>query len=151
MISQQRIKEVLKYDLLTGDFHWRVSLCNNKVKVGDKAGCLSSDEKSIQVSIDGFTIKAHRLAFLYMEGYSPENDIDHINRNSLDNSWDNLREVSRLCNIRNRGRFKNNTSGVTGISWCKRSQKWRVTLGYLGSILRSGSYKHLKDAAGWDG
>ena len=63
-----------------------------------------------------------------MEGYLPENDVDHINRIRDDNRWCNLRHVSRVCNIRNRDKFKNNTSGVTGVSWFDSRGTWRVRI-----------------------
>lgn len=50
-----------------------------------------------------------------MEGYLPENPVDHINRNRSDNKWNNLREVSHSCNSRNMDKPKTNTSGVVGV------------------------------------
>ncbi len=48
-------------------------------------------------------------------GYMPENEIDHTNRNRSDNRIENLREVSRSCNRKNTGNQKNNSSGVKGV------------------------------------
>ena len=87
---------------------------------------------------------SHRLAFLYMEGYFPENDVDHINRIKDDNRWCNLREVFRSCNMRNCDMMKTNTSGITGVRFNKFNQKWvartllfdkRVNLGYFDNKL----------------
>lgn len=78
--------------------------------------------------IDSVRYKAHRLAWLYVYGYFPENDIDHINRMKDDNSIANLREVSRQCNIRNVGLRSTNKTGVTGVSWCKRFGKWQAQI-----------------------
>lgn len=51
-----------------------------------------------------------------MDGYLPENDVDHINRIRNDNRWGNLRHVSRQCNNRNVGLRKCNKTGVTGVN-----------------------------------
>jgi hypothetical protein len=70
----------------------------------------------------------------------PGKVIDHINHDKLDNRRSNLRSVSQRENNQNRGKQnKNNTSGVRGVSWCARRQRWetyindnwrRVGLGY---------------------
>lgn len=43
--------------------------------------------------------------------------VDHIDRNSLNNSIENLRLVPQAVNCRNKGVPKNNTSGVVGVGW----------------------------------
>jgi hypothetical protein len=91
-----------------------------------------------KVRINGIRYKCHRLAFLYMEGYFPENDVDHIDRNPFNNAWNNLREVSKTCNMRNCKLCKINTSGISGVNWNKHNKKWvsRITVNkkrvYLG-------------------
>lgn len=67
----------------------------------------------------------HKLIFFWHHGYVPD-QLDHINRNTLDNRIDNLREVSSTQNACNRGKFSNNTSGATGVSWHKMHHKWFV-------------------------
>ena len=66
--------------------------------------------------------------------------VDHINRNKLDNRRANLREATHSQNCANKGPSSRNVSGYKGLSWCKRLQRWRVdiflggrptTLGYL--------------------
>lgn len=54
--------------------------------------------------------------------------IDHINGDSLDNRKLNLRIVSQKINITNGRLRKNNVSGVQGISFTKRLNKWRSYL-----------------------
>lgn len=49
---------------------------------------------------------------------------DHINRNPLDNRKENLRPATYSENCRNRGKRKDNTSGVTGVSFDKWKNKW---------------------------
>jgi len=53
-------------------------------------------------------------------------EIDHKNRNKLDNRLLNLRIVSRGQNTINRGNISSNTSGFKGVSWNKRERKWKV-------------------------
>ena len=49
---------------------------------------------------------------------------DHVDRNPMNNRKYNLRPATSIENARNRGRFKNNKSGVTGVAWDKKSNKW---------------------------
>jgi len=64
----------------------------------------------------------HRLIMNF-----PEEEIDHINGNKADNPKENLRLSNRAQQTQNCCVSKNNKSGVTGVSWFKRRNKWRVT------------------------
>lgn len=140
MITQKRIKELLSYNQDTGIFIWKESLGNRAI-VGNIAG---SDKPSgyRQIKIDTIPYLSHRLAWLYVYGYLPENHIDHINRDKSDNRIKNLREVSRSCNIRNSKIRKDNKSGIKGVTlhpvgkWVSRiSTKHKTkTIGYYDSL-----------------
>ena len=54
--------------------------------------------------------------------------VDHINRNTLDNRKCNLRVCNQSENQSNRLKPKNNTSGYKGVSYCKKSKKYRSTI-----------------------
>ena len=119
-LTQNRLKELLHYDPETGIFTWRVS--RRGAKSGSVAGV--HDNGYIRIKIDYELYLAHRLTFLYMEGYFPEYHVDHKNRIRDDNRWSNLRHVSRQCNQRNASIAKDNTSGITGVCWHKNNKKW---------------------------
>jgi len=77
-----------------------------------------------------------------MEGYFPKNyEIDHINQKRADNRWHNLRIVSHSCNTINSGLRNNNASGITGVCWDKRREKWLAHITINGKTLNVGRFK----------
>jgi len=78
-------------------------------------------------------------------GIDPE-FIDHINGNRADNTIKNLRSVSQTENARNTKRKKHNTSGVSGVHWVKKDQRWLATIYHKGKRIGLGQYKSF-DAA----
>lgn len=143
-ITQERLKELLDYDPDTGVFTWKISRKGIKKKI---AGSMHKNKGYLIIGLDSKDYKAHRLAFLYMEGYLPENDVDHIDRNRINNKWNNLREVSRSCNLRNCNISKINTSGITGVSWSKQLNKWKAQITILNKNISLGYFKDIADAA----
>ena len=124
MLTQQRLKELFHYNVDTGLFTRRTqpSMC---VAVGDIAGNVTADGY-IRIMIDRISYLAHRLAILYVEGYLPEDTVDHINRITGDNKYKNLRVASQQCQMRNCGLYNTNTSGVKGVRWDKERNVWRA-------------------------
>lgn len=145
-LTQARLKEVLSYDRESG-FFVRILLtsANCNVLIGSVAG-YDNGNSYLRINIDGKKYYLHRLAFLYENGYFPEGEIDHINQDSLDNRFCNLREVSRQCNLRNVSNQKNNTSGVKGVSFDKNNKKWlaQITINYANKNL--GYHSDLTEA-----
>ena len=71
---------------------------------------------------------------------------DHKNRNPLDNRKINLRKATHTQNMQNCSLRRNNSSGVTGVSWHKQTQKWRSRIVVNGTELSLGFYDNLEDA-----
>ena len=93
-----------------------------------------------------FSILAHRLAWFITHGKLPDQEIDHINQDKLDNRLANLRDVSHKVNLKNRTRLSNNTSGFTGVVWCKKSKKWRARVKIDGKLQHIGLYSSITEA-----
>ncbi len=83
---------------------------------------------------------AHRVVWAIHHGRWPRQQIDHINGVRDDNRIANLREVSASENQRNRRRPLNNTSGAVGVSWCRKSGKWRATIQFVDGIVSLGTF-----------
>lgn len=145
-LNQKRLKELLDYDTSTGVFTNKTTR-GNRAKKGAACGTLSKARSSgkpyLAVMLEGKKYYLHRLAYLYMVGKYPR-QVNHINGNGLDNSWENLREVCNQGNQRNRKKAKNNSSGVTGVTWCKQRKKWEA------QIMVDRKCKHLGRFANFD-
>ncbi len=75
--------------------------------------------------------------------------VDHIDRDTLNNSRDNLRLATKSDNGRNRGKPSNNTSGFKGVSWCRRDKKWKanIRVSPKGPYNFLGRFENKEDAA----
>jgi hypothetical protein len=125
-LTQERLKELLSYDPATGVFV-RVKRTKNQYGIGSIAG--NSDASGYQrITIDGKNFKAHRLAWLYMTGAFPSEQIDHIDRNPGNNRFANLRAVTQSENQHNSGKRKDNNSGYKGVSYQMDAKKWAVRI-----------------------
>jgi hypothetical protein len=143
-LTQQALKQIFWYDPKSGFFYWRHTKCYT-VKPWDKAGTFDGKYCRIRVGQERFF--AHRLAWLYMTGSHPTNQIDHINGIKIDNSWANLREATNKQNQENRRLSKTNKSGVAGVY--KSGCKWRAKITSFGVVYHSERFKFLHEAAQW--
>ena len=89
-------------------------------------------------------IGMHRVILGLAKGDGKE--VDHINRNGLDNRRSNLRIVSHMVNCQNHSGYSHNTSGYTGVCWCKEIKKWRVYINANCKRINLGYFKNIKDA-----
>ena len=109
--EQALLKRLLNYNPETGEFIWLPRGYPHKKwdvrYAGKSAGCISKLGYLI-INIDSQHYFGHRIAWKYMTGADPIEEIDHQNGDSLDNRWGNLREATRTTNARNvrRGRPK---------------------------------------------
>lgn len=144
-LTQKRLKELLDYHPGTGVFTWRINR-GGTAKTGSVAGCVLGDEY-LQIQIDGKGYYAHRLAWLYVHGEFPPDQLDHINRVRADNRIANLRPATNAENNQNQCRRSDNTSGVVGVYWYKQLGKWRALIQLNGRLMHLGYYKTIEEAA----
>jgi hypothetical protein len=146
-LTQSILKEYLSYDPETGVFCWNKKTTKfSNVNIGDVAGTSNHHKGYVYIKFMGRQYAAHRLAWLYMYGDLPDKEIDHINRNRSDNRICNLRDVHRTINCRNRSVSSVNTSGHIGVSFCKKSQKWRAYFSEHGKQRMMGLFDSKDDA-----
>jgi len=141
-ITTQYLRQILHYDPETGIFRWAKP--RPKIKVGAIAGGKAA-KGHIAIKIDGKSYKAHRLAWLYMTGDWPKDQIDHINRLPHDNRFINLRDCNTSDNCHNQGIRKNNTTGSPGIQ--PSGNKWVALISRNMVQTNLGSFDTKEEAA----
>jgi len=141
----ERVDELLRLDADTGKLYWRVNR-GGTARAGSEAGCLKTGGYR-QVTIGGKLYLSHRIVYLLTRGYIPELSLDHINGNKSDNRPSNLREASVQCNNRNSKQFTNNKSGITGVHWVKRDNKWQAQIRISNKAKYLGLHKTKLSAA----
>lgn len=149
MLTQERLKELLIYDPETGVFTW-IGTTARRINNGDEAGYARKPNESLLryriIHVDYRLQYAHRLAWLYVTGAFPVDQIDHVDGNGLNNRWDNLRACSDGQNKRNTKRPKTNTSGFKGVSFFHQRQKWRAYISLDGRQTHLGLFDTLEKA-----
>lgn len=130
------VAKLVEYDPNSGIFTWLlrngstrgISIWNTKFanKVCDSIDMYGYRKLCVTVFGKLRTVRLHRLAWFITHGELPLNCIDHINQDKTDNRICNLRDVTQSVNCRNKKRRSDNTSGVTGVSFCKKNKQWRA-------------------------
>lgn len=91
------------------------------------------------------------LARFILNIVDPTVQVDHINGDTLDNRRSNLRICDQTQNIRNRGLFKNNTTGYKGVVKNSKSNTYKAQLQYCKNgkhmLLYLGSFYSKEEAA----
>lgn len=139
MITQQKVKEI--FDYKDGCLYWKIRHGSLGI-VGKKAGSLMQNGYYI-TKINGKSYLIHRLIYLWHYGFLPK-ELDHIDKNSLNNRIENLRQATRKENACNRGLPKNNTSGYKNVVWNNKSRKWLVRLRIDGKEKDFGYYHDIE-------
>jgi hypothetical protein len=144
MIDLEEAKRLLDYDRETGVFRWAVGR-GGLARAGSVAG--STDSKGYrQIRIFGRYQLAHRLAWAFVHGSWPGLHIDHVDRNPQNNAIANLRLCTHAQNHQNTSVRSDSTSGVTGVSYVKRSAKWLAYINREGKRHRLGLFETCEQA-----
>lgn len=147
--SPEYLRQRLRYDPETGLLYWReypnFSMRWNS-KYPNRVAGLINPRGYWRVCIDYKVYQAHRIIWAMEYGHWPKKEIDHIDGDKTNNRLSNLRLVDRVENSRNLSIASNNTSGVTGVSWHKKCNKWTVRIRYNGYYHYLGLFSSFDEA-----
>lgn len=147
MLTQVRLKELLSYNPETGVFTWLAypnAQYRSSARIGHPAGSITTRGYRC-IGVAGRIYAEHRLAWLYMTGEWPKDQIDHRNGVKTDNHWANLRKATHSQNAMNKTTYKSNTSGHKGVS--RFRDKWAANVSVQGHQKFLGYFTTVEGAA----
>lgn len=129
-LTQARLKKLLEFNADTGIFYRKMSASRRHPSPWLKQCRTKTVKGYVSVFVDGKKYAAHRLAWLWMTGKLPLDQVDHIDANKSNNAWDNLREATNAQNQANTGPRKNNRVGLKGAHYQSQMNCWtaRITV-----------------------
>uniref|UniRef100_A0AB39C091 HNH homing endonuclease n=1 Tax=Salmonella phage PMBT18 TaxID=3229742 RepID=A0AB39C091_9CAUD len=123
----EQIRHWFHYEPETGELIWK-NPRSKRCKPGQKVGSLSADGYLV-VGLASRPRLVHRVIWYYVTGHwpeYPEEVIDHIDRNRLNNKWSNLRIGTVTENAQNRSTNKNSSTGCKGVSFDNKTGTYYV-------------------------
>jgi hypothetical protein len=145
--SVEVIRKLLSYNPDNGEFRWlpRTDRCHAP------AGAIAGGDHNLkyrQISIFNVRYYSHRLAWKYVYGVDPPDQIDHINNDPSDNRISNLRVSDQSQNLANKRRKSTAKypKGVSAISQ-KRGTWYAVHAGYRGKAIFVGHFPTVEEAS----
>ena len=121
-LSHEHLLCQLSYDPTTGHFAW-ISPSMGRRKNSVYAGGLEKCGYR-RIRVGKYRYLAHRLAWFYVHGYWPPNEVDHRNNCRDDNRIENLRLADDRQNRANMGPRKS-ASGLKGAHWNASRGYWQ--------------------------
>lgn len=146
MSTLEEFQTVIRYEPSTGEFFWTRDRCRG-IRAGDKAGHTRKRTGYVMMKIFGKQYQGHRLAWFFIHGYWPENQIDHKDRDRSNNAIDNLREATISQNSMNTGLKQQNTSGYRGVTWNRSVGKWQAQAKIQGKNNYLGIFSTAEEAS----
>lgn len=158
--TMERLLEILSYDEDTGELSWknrapssfegdefnRTKSANrwNAIYAGKPAGgCKDGDYPRLM--LDRLHHLSHRVIWKMKTGEEPI-QIDHIDGDTRNNRFENLRSVTGAVNMRNKALYANSTTGFTGVEYHPRDKVYRAKIGVNGKQIQLGSFKTIEEA-----
>lgn len=139
MISAKELRNRFYYYKSTGK--WQVRIGRKREIVGHL-----HSTGYVHIQIGGRIYKAHRLAWLYITGEFPPEDIEHKNLIKSDNRWKNLRLGNDSLNQANVRKRVDNTVGFKSVSYRLDSKKWRARIQVRKKRYALGSFNTPEEA-----
>jgi hypothetical protein len=136
------LREHIDYDHGTGIFRWRT-----KPLRGDVGDIATGEDGQgyLRLTICGERHRAHRLAWLYVYGFWPNDLVDHINMDRSDNRIENLRLATKSQNASNSSKRPSNTTGFKGVT--RSRGRYVAQIKANGKVRRIGSYETPEEAS----
>jgi hypothetical protein len=143
-LTHKRLCEVLSYDRRSGIFRLRKpTSVHDRRKIGDALGALMT-KGYMAIMLDGERIPNHVLAWFYVTGRWPTEQIDHKDLDKVNNAFANLREATNGQNKANSRVYKNTKSGLKGAYFSRGA--WVAKIRKDNKLRHIGTFRDAKSA-----
>lgn len=157
-ITPEMLRQVLRYEPETGKLFWKPRTLNmfpsegagkswNTRYAGEEAFTTITARGYRQGMVFGRRYLAHRVSWAVHYGEWPEDQIDHVDNDKLNNRIGNLREATAQENMRNLSVRKTNTSGYKGVHWVSRRKSYQARIRFEGKRVHLGYYATAEAAS----
>lgn len=149
------LRACLAYDPETGRFTWlsrpldhfadpRVFVRWNRYRSGTEAFTPTEGRRYLRATVtyQGVEVQltAHRAAWALMTGEWPADQVDHIDCDTWNTRFANLREATQSQNNMNRGANREKISPLKGVSPCRGRRQWRSSIQIDGRVKYLGRF-----------
>lgn len=126
--TAEEIKRLLDYNAQTGALTWRTRgyPAWDARYAGTVAGATTGGYR--QVSVQNKRYPVAHVVWVWMTGAWPKAQIDHVDRDPLNNRFANLREASSALNCANQGVRANNKLGLKGVHYDPTRKKYKAQI-----------------------
>lgn len=158
-LPASEVRDRLEYDPITGIFLWKINPSRNegwnRRYAGQRAGSVlmvggqvRQPRRLITLSFNGEKRRNYsaNLAWLYMTGEWPSDEVDHKNTDSCDDRWDNLRAATSSQQKANRKVRSSSFTGLKGVSFDKRRGTYCADIGGRGKRVRASGFRTAEEA-----
>jgi hypothetical protein len=140
-ILHEELLQFLHYESRTGKFTWLVDTRNTVA--GDEAGHCNPANPYVRIAVGGQSYYAQQLAWFYVKGEWPAEEIDHHDVDHANNEWDNLRPANRFQNS-----WNTKPRGETGYKGVRPDgNRFTARITCKRQVFLLGSFKTAEDAA----
>ena len=150
-VTEEERQELIcrvEYRQETGEFFRRTSGHGHVGGAGSRMCRKPMRDGYYRLVVRGRTYLAHRAAWIIAKGLIPPGmQVDHIDHDRGNNRLENLRLVDERGNKMNSSLRRDNSSGVTGVTWSERSQRWVASISLHGKTIVLGKFTDKQTAA----
>ncbi len=147
-LSYEEMEELIEYDPNTGLIRW-LHRTSTRCKIDWFPGSISKSGTgnytfySIRIQKKCYIVS--NIAWLLMTKQWSYNQIDHKDRNTLNNKWNNLSEATYSLQNMNRTVMKNNILGIKGVRLLNGKYVARIRID--GLLINLGHYNTSEEAS----
>jgi hypothetical protein len=143
MLTPELVRSLFDLDVASGKLFWRISR-GPHIRKGKEAGSKNGRGRWA-VGINGCKCTRGRIVFMMVHGYMPE-EVDHINRNRMDDRPSNLRAATVSQNRANRAKWKTKELPKGVFLSTGRSKPFRAMCIHMGRTVLNKRFSTVQEA-----